>query len=208
MLGGADQEEVFALDLVHHRVHLCEGHNAGYDVGADHVGRYAVGEALVDHEIARVRNDCGVQACDIAHQIIEAVACDLACGVEVDTAELLHDLGVVGYLKIGDDRLAEALDLYVLAVVLTDRDAGVDDVRDDHHDLGDLLVELGFFLLELLELSALSGYLSLELLCLLALAAGKAAADLLGDLVAVGSQRIRLALSGSRLLIELDDLVN
>ena len=38
-------------------------------------------------------------------------------------------------LKIRYKRIAEFLDLYVLAVVFTDRYAGIDDVRNGHHDL-------------------------------------------------------------------------
>ena len=81
VLTGTDQVQVLTLDLVHHGVHLCEGHNAGYDVTADHERRDAVGEAAVDHEITRVGNHCGMQSCDIAHQVVEAISCYLACCV-------------------------------------------------------------------------------------------------------------------------------
>ena len=31
-----------ALDLIHHRIHFREAHNAGHDAGTDHEGRYAL----------------------------------------------------------------------------------------------------------------------------------------------------------------------
>ena len=86
---------------------------------------------------------------DVAHEIIEAVARNLARGVEVNTVELFHDIGVVGYLEFGYKRLAEALDLNVLAVVLADGYGRVDDLRNAHHDLCYLRAELGFLLLKL-----------------------------------------------------------
>ena len=54
VLACTDKVEVLALDLIHHGVHFREAHNAGHDVAADHEGRYAVGKAAVDHEIARI----------------------------------------------------------------------------------------------------------------------------------------------------------
>ena len=148
-----------------------------------------------------------MQSCDIAHQIIEAVARNLTRRVKVDAAELLHDLSVIRDLKVGHERLAEALDLDVLAVVLADRYARVDDVRNDHHDLGDLFVQLGLFLFELRQLLAVGRDLRLQLLRLFALAARVTAAYFLGNLIAVGAQGIRLALCGSRLLVQLDHFV-
>ena len=47
----------------------------------------------------------------------------------------LHDIGMIRNLEIRYKRIAEFLDLYVLAVVFTDRYAGIDDVRNGHHDL-------------------------------------------------------------------------
>ena len=84
MFTRADKIKVFAFDLIHHRFHFRKAHNARYNVGTDHVGRNAVGEAAVDHEISCICQNCRVQTCDIAHQIIETVAGDIARGVEVD----------------------------------------------------------------------------------------------------------------------------
>ena len=42
---------------------------------------------------------------DVAHKIIEAVSGDTSRAVEVDAVEALHDLRVIGDLKIRNDRL-------------------------------------------------------------------------------------------------------
>ena len=55
VLARPNQVKVFALDFIHHRVHLRETHNAAYDPAADHKRRDAVGKAAVDHKIAGVR---------------------------------------------------------------------------------------------------------------------------------------------------------
>ena len=58
-----------------------------------------------------------MDAGDVPHEIVKAVAGHTACGVHVDAVEGLHDLGVVGDLKVGDHRLTEALDFHIVAVV-------------------------------------------------------------------------------------------
>ena len=78
MLGRTDQIEVLAFDLVHHSVHLSEGHNAGYDRAADHERRNVIIEALTNHEVSCIGENRGVESRDVAHQIIEAVACNLS----------------------------------------------------------------------------------------------------------------------------------
>ena len=135
-----------------------------------------------------------MQARDVAHQVVEAVAGDAARGVEVDAVEALHDLGVVRHREVRRDRLAETLDFDVLAVVAADRHARVDDVRDRHHDLEDALVELLLLRLRREQLVGLRLDLRLDLLGLVALALAHQRADLLRELVARGAQAVRLLL--------------
>ena len=55
VLARADEIEVLALDFVHHRFHLREGHDALDDVAVHHERRDDIRKALlVDHEVARV----------------------------------------------------------------------------------------------------------------------------------------------------------
>ena len=83
VLTGTDQVEVFTLDLVHHGIHLGETHYAGNHFRANHEGGDAVGEAAVDHEITGIGDHSGVKAGNVTHEIVEAVACNLACGIQV-----------------------------------------------------------------------------------------------------------------------------
>ena len=148
-----------------------------------------------------------MQSCDVAHQIIEAVARYLSRGVEVDAAELLHDIGVVGHLEVGHKRLAETLDFHVLGVVPADRYGGRDHLRNLHHDVRHLRAQLGFLFLERRELLRLSGDLLLERHRLFLLLLRHQHSDLLGDLVSVGAQVIRLLLCRTALRVKRDDLV-
>ena len=207
VLGGSDQVEVLALDLVHHGVHLGKAHDAGHDAAADHEGRHAVGEALVDHEVSGVGEDGGMESGNVAHEVVETVAGDVACGVEVDAVEALHDICVVGNLKIGNDGLAEFLDLDVAAVVGSQRNGGIDDLRDQHHILADDLVSFSLDLVKLVQAAVVSD-LCLDGLGLFLLALLHQAADLLGDLLFLGADLIRLLLGCAALGIIFDDLVH
>ncbi len=149
VLRRADKIEILTLDLVHHCVHIRLRHYALDDVAVDHEGRYAVDEALVYHEVARISENGAVQPCNVAHEIVEAVACDASGGVHVNAVEALHDLGVVGNGEVGHDGFAETLHLDVCAVVRADGNAGVYYVRYLEHELVDAG---GVFLLKLFKL--------------------------------------------------------
>ena len=219
MLARADQVEVLALDLVHHGVHIGLAHDALDDVAVDHEGGDAVGEALVDHEVAAIGQHGLVQAGDVTHQIVKAVAGDATRGVHVDAVEALHDLGVVGDVELRHLCLAEALHLDVAAVVRANGDARVDHLGDDHHDL----VERGFSVLLLLlhlrhavgvgldggvvrvDLRLQRGLLGL-IGALFQLAVERAVR--LGELVALGLDRFALADCFAALSVEGDGLVD
>ena len=89
-----------------------------------------VGEALVDHEVPGVGQDGLVQAGNVAQQVVEAVAGHAAGGVQIDAVEALHDVHMVGDGIVGHHRLAEALDLHIVAVVGADGHAGIDHLGD------------------------------------------------------------------------------
>ena len=139
MLRGSDQVEILALNLIHHGIHLVETHNTCYDVGTDHKRRYTVSKSAVDHEISCVRDDCGMNSCDVTHQVIESVSGYLSCCIKVDAVETLHNVCVIWNLEIRNNRLAKFLDLYVAAIVFSDWNGRINDVRDGHHNLGNLL---------------------------------------------------------------------
>ena len=149
-----------------------------------------------------------MQPRDVALEVVEAVAAGAPGGVEVDAVEALHDVHVIGNLKVRHDRLAEALVLDVLAVVPADRHGIVDDLRDDQHALADLRGARLLLLLQLGELVLHGLDLLLGGLRLLALALCHHAADGLADLVALRAQIVGALNRGAVFLVQLDDLID
>ena len=213
VLGGADEVQVLALDLVHHGVHLSLGHNALHHVAVDHEGGDAEGEALVDHKVPGVGQHALVEAGNVAHQVVEAVAGHAAGRVHVDAVKGLHDLGVVGDVKVGGDGLTEALHLHVGGVVGADGHGGINDVGDLEHDVADLLGQLRLQSLQLGQTVGVGLDLGLGLLSLLELGGvllGLAHQDahLLGQGVALGAQVLSLSNGGTVLAVQLQHLVH
>ena len=56
---------------------------------------------------------------NIAHQIVEAVSCYSSGSIQINAVKTLHDICVVGDLKIRNHWLTELLDLYIFTVILT-----------------------------------------------------------------------------------------
>ena len=107
-----------------------------------------------------------------------------------------------------DDRLAETLVLDVLAVIFTDRDRIIDDVRDHEHDLSDLLGELLLFDIQSCHLVGHSCNLLLRLFGFFLLALSHQHTDLLTDRISLGSQVFHAGLRFAELLIVCDDFVH
>ena len=147
MFAGTDQVKILALDLVHHRIHLVKAHNARNNVASDHKRRNDISKSTVDHEITRIGNHCRMKARDITHQIIETVSCNFSCRIKINTIETLHDVCVIWDFEIRYDRIAKFFDLYIAAVIFSDRYGRIDDVRDRHHDPGYFLLQFFFLLL-------------------------------------------------------------
>ena len=138
-----------------------------------------------------------MQSCNIAHEIIEAIACNLSCRLKVNAVYLFHDISVIGDLKVGNSRLAEDLQLHVLAVVLTHRNRRVNDIGNSHHNGLDLFGKLSLLLFKLSKAVAELSYLSLCSLSLFLLALTHKCTYLLGDPVAVGTQAVCLLLGST-----------
>ena len=64
-----------------------------------------------------------MQACNIAHKVIKALARNPAGGILINSVEKLHNVGMVGNFKIGVRLLSELLYLNIFAVVLADGNA-------------------------------------------------------------------------------------
>ena len=166
------------------------------------------GEAAPDHEVAGVGEDAGVQARDVAEEVVEAVSGHAAGAVQVDAAEAFHDVRVVRDLEIGHDGLAEAFELDVFRVVLSDGHGGVDDVRDDHHGLQEFFLDAHFLGGKFVDARGVAGHFGLDLFGLVLLALPHQLADLLGDGLAFGAEGLDLGLDLAVALVELQDLVD
>ena len=101
---------------------------------------------------------------NVPQQIVESVAGHPPGGVHVNAVKGLHDLGVVGDIKVRGDRLTKPLHLYVGAVVGTDGHGGIDDVGDLEQDAADLLGQLGLLGLQLRQTVGVGLYLGLGFL--------------------------------------------
>ena len=72
---------------------------------------------------------------NIPHKIIEPIACHLPCCIQINAVKAFHNIRVIGNLKIRHYRISEFLNLYILAVILAYRHAGINDIGNGHHDL-------------------------------------------------------------------------
>ena len=208
VFAGADQIQIFTLDLVHHVFHFRKAHHAVDHRAADHERRHIIGKAAVDHEIARVGQNRGMQARDIALQIIEAVAAGSARRVQIDTVQLFHDVHMIGHLEIRHDRLAKAFIFHVFGIILANRHGSIDDVRDHHHALFDFRRQFFFLLFQIQQFIVDRGNLFLGFLGLFLLSLAHQHADLLGNLVALCAQRIAALHGLAVFLVQRDYLVH
>ena len=212
MFRSADQIEVLALDLVHHCVHLREGHDPLHNIAVDHEGWDHIGEALADHKVARIGEHGLMQPGDIAEQVVEPVARNPACGVEVDTVEAFHDFDMVGDRIVGGCAVAEALDFNVAGIIGPNRHRRVHHLRNRVHDIPDFGLELRFASFQLLEAVGLGRDLRLDgfgfgRLRGILLGLAHQHTDLLAELVAVGAQAVGFADCGAILRIKRDDFI-
>ena len=207
MLGCTDQIQVFALDLIHHGIHLFETHYTGHNIAADHKRRYTIGKSTVDHEIARIRDHCGMKSRDIAHQIIETITGYLSCRIEINTVKTVHNVCMVRDLKIRNHRLTEFLNLHIAGIIRSDRYRRINDIRDHHHILCDLLCIGLFLLLELGQTLCELSYLCLYSFCFLLLSFLHQSTNLLGQLVSLGTQVICFLLCRTGFGIQLDNFI-
>ena len=115
---------------------------------------------------------------------------------------------MVGNLELRNKRLAETLDFDVLAVILANRHARVDNLRNDLHALLDFS---GIFLFQLLQMRKLVrqlGDLRLGRLGFFLLALLHQPADFLGQHLALVAQAVRLLHRFAVLAIQLNHFVN
>ena len=208
MFAGADEIEILALDFIHHGVHFLEAHNSGNDVAANHIGRNAVGEALVNHKITGIGKHCAVHTGNITHKIIEALAGNLSGGFFVNAVKFRHNIGMVGNFKIRVGLFTELLYLNVLAVILSYGNGGVYNVRNLHHKGFYLCFKLVFLRFKLRKALCLFGNKLLHLHGFLFFALSHKNADFLAHFVSVCAKLAGLRIGGALLLVKEDNLIH
>ena len=212
VLGGADEIQVLALNLVHHTVHVCLGHDTLHNVAVNHKGRDAVGETLVDHEVPAIGQNRFVQAGNVTQQIIKAISGNPSRGIQVDAVEALHDIHMIGDLKVRHNRLTEALHFHVAGVVRTQGHGIINHLGNHQHPLVNLVLQLVLQLFQLCQPGGLVGDLFLHRLRLrqlgrILLGLSHQHADLLAELVPVRPELVCLRNGGAALGVQINDLI-
>ena len=207
MFAGSDQIQIFTFDLIHHSVHLSKAHNTGNYIASDHERRYTVSKSFVDHKISCVRDNCGMNSCDVAHQIIETITCYFSCTVQIQTIERFHDFCMIRNFKIRNHRLTETFDLYVLAVVFSNRNRRIDDVRDCHHDRFDLFFYFFFSCRQFIDSCTGSCNFFLHFFCFFFFTLCHQRTDLFADFVFICTQGFYFLFNISVFLIQSDDFI-
>ena len=153
-----------------------------------------------------------MQPGNIAEQVVEPVARNPACGVEVDAVESFHDFDMVGDRIVGGCAVAEALDFNVAGIIGPNRHRRVHHLGNRVHDIPDFGLELRFAGFQLLEAVGLGRDLRLDgfgfgRLRGVLLGLAHQHTDLLAELVAVGAQAVGFADCGAILRIKRDDFI-
>jgi len=207
MFAGSDQIQIFAFDFIHHGIHLSKTHNTGNYIASDHERRYTVSKSFVDHKISCVRDNCGVDSCDVSHQIIETITCHFSRTVQIQPIERFHDLRMIRNFIIRNNRLAETFDLYVLAVIFSNRDRRVDDIRDCHHDCFDFFFYFFFSCRQFINFCTGSCNFFLHFFCFFFFTLCHQCTDLFTDFVFICTQGFYFLLNISVFLIQSDDFI-
>src|SRR6267143_2147541 len=124
-----DEVEVLAFDLVHDVLEVREVRHAFVRLAAHEERREDGGEALLHHEVHRERQQCLVQPHQISEEEQEAGACDLPGPLEIREAQGFEELAVGLEFEVRAPRCPPACNLHVLRIVLSHRNALVEDVR-------------------------------------------------------------------------------
>ena len=106
-----------------------------------------------------------MKAGNIAHKVIEAVACNSSCSIKVNAVEPFHNIGMIRDFKIGNKGLAVFGNLYIFGIIFAYGNRIIDDIGNGHHNLCDLLAQLLFKLFTLSKALGKLGYLCLCFHC-------------------------------------------
>ena len=149
-----------------------------------------------------------MQPCNISHQIIKSVSCHFPGTVQINAVKAFHNLRMIGNLKIRNSRLAVFLNLHIFTVILSDRNTRINDVRNGHHDLRYLFVQLLFLCRKLFQTCRICSDLFFHFFCFLFFALSHQSADLFGKFVSSCTKLICFLLRSPSLCIQTDHLIH
>ena len=149
-----------------------------------------------------------MQSGNIAHEIIEPVTGYTSCSIHINTFKFLHNLCMIRYLKIRYCRLAVFLYFHIFRVIFTNWNRRIDNIRNGHHILLDLLTKFIFCFFQFSKTGRISGNFSLLCLRFLLLTLCHQCTDLFGYLIAVSTDLIRFLLCFAHACIQFDHFIH
>ena len=138
----------------------------------------------------------------IPNQIIKAISAGTPCRILIKAIDAVQYISVVWHLKIRHHRLSVFFDFHVLAVILTDRNGIINDVRYDHHDFRDFFLKLRLQGFQFRKPFGVSRHLRFLFLCLSLLSLGHQRTDFFGYLILGCAKVIPLLLGLSALCVQ------
>ena len=135
MFTRTNQIQIFTLDFVHHRIHFIKRHNTCYNIWTNHKRRHTIGKSAVNHKVSCIGNNCRMKSCNIAHQIIESISCNVTCRIQIQSIKWFHNLCMIWDFKIRNHRITKLLNFYIFSIIFTNWNTRVNDVWNYHHAL-------------------------------------------------------------------------
>ena len=208
MLTGTDQIQVFAFDLVHHSIHLCEAHNTCYNIAADHERRYTISKASIDHEVTGICNNCRMKSCNISHQIVKAITCNTSCTVQINSVKAFHNICMIWNFKIRNYWFTEFFNFNIFTVVFTNRYRRINDVRDNHHIFKKLFFYFFFSCRKFINTCTGCSNLFLNFFCFITFSLCHQRTDLFGSFISFCSQSFNFLFDLSVFFVQFNNLIN
>ena len=208
MLTCTYQIEIFAFNLIHHGIHFCKTHYACYNIASDHERRYTVSKSSVDHEISCVCNNCGMKSCDITHQIIKSITCNTSCTVKIDSVKIFHNFCMIWNFVIRNNRLTKFFNFNVFAVIFTNRNRWIDDIRNNHHIFQKFFFYFFFSCRKFINTRTGCCNLFLYFFCFFAFALSHQCTDLFGNFISFSSESFDFLFDFSVFFVQRDYFIN
>ena len=156
MFRGSNQIQIFPFNLIHHGIHLCKTHNTIYYRTSDHKRRNTISKSSANHKISCIRNYCRMQSGNITHQIIEAIACYTSRCIHIDSMKFFHNFCMVGNFKIRYYRFTIFLYFHIFTIIFTNRNRWINNIRNNHHILLDLIPKFTFLCFQIRKTCSIS----------------------------------------------------